>query len=328
MLNYYHLKQKNKMGQLHSNLISIVDQGDGASIVYTNKDGSTKKILFNYDGIKSDTLSTDTISEKTSATGVTIDSVKLKDGGIVITSPTATVGVNITGVTGTGVYINKTANTAGTLKIHCHQMAASTDDSPNQYANEFKGEFLATSGTMDGIASHFQMAGSGSGVLRSVIGVAYLNSGITLSGTSATGSWISGGLFACSLASSSVLNGTAVIAAGLYAEISSAIDSTLTAVNHTAALIGYSKLLTKPSAGECSLLLLGQAAGATTVNQAIYLLGGATIDSFVTFDAATSGKCIETLAKKIDNTNTTHAIHIKIGAADGYIPVWAAKWNT
>jgi hypothetical protein len=39
------------MGQLHSNLLSIVDQGDGASIVYTNKDGSTKKILFNYDGI-------------------------------------------------------------------------------------------------------------------------------------------------------------------------------------------------------------------------------------------------------------------------------------
>jgi hypothetical protein len=39
------------MGQLHSNLISIVDQGDGASIVYTNKDGSTKPILFNKDGI-------------------------------------------------------------------------------------------------------------------------------------------------------------------------------------------------------------------------------------------------------------------------------------
>jgi hypothetical protein len=238
------------------------------------------------------------------------------------TSPTFTTGLNVTGTTGVGMYINKTANTAGTLKIHCHQMAASTDDSPNQYANEFKGEFLATSGTMDGIASHYHMSASGTGVLRSVIGVAYLDAGMTLSGTSATGSWISGGLFSTSLASTSILNGTAVVAYGSYSEVTSAIDTTMTTVAHTAALCGYSKLLTKPTTGECSILHLAQAAGSTTVNQAIYLTGTATTNTLITFDAAASGKAIQTQSST-PSSAVTHVIHIKIGSADGYIPVYA-----
>jgi hypothetical protein len=71
-------------------------------------------------------LSTDTISEKTADTGVTIDGTKLKDGLIT------------------------TAGTAGggTIKAHAH-------DCTNGYANEFKGEFLNSSDTMDGIISVF-----------------------------------------------------------------------------------------------------------------------------------------------------------------------------
>jgi len=78
------------MTQLSKN-IKIVEQGDGSSIVYTNKDNSTKEILFNAEGITADdliltnvlmtTISTDTISEKTSGAGVTVDGIKLKDGG-------------------------------------------------------------------------------------------------------------------------------------------------------------------------------------------------------------------------------------------------------
>lgn len=258
-----------------------------------------------------------------STNGILITGAMTK--AISITGVAAT-GIYQSGTSGVGIYINKTANTAGTLKIHCHQMAASTDDSPTQYANEFKGEFLATSGTMDGIASHFNMDASGTGVLRSVIGVAYLNAGKTLSGTAATGSWISGGLFACSLAATSVLNGTAVRVTGLYGEISNASNTTMTACNHASALSGASKLLVKPVSGECSLLHLMQYAGATTVNQAIYIEGGATVDAFTTIDVAASGKAIETAVVALGSrsTNTTHALHIKIGASDGYIPVYAA----
>lgn len=253
-----------------------------------------------------------------SGLGVLINGVKLLSGNISSTSS----------VTGVGLYINKTANTAGTLKIHCHQMAASTDDSPNQYANEFKGEFLATSGTMDGIASHFHMSESGTGVLRSVIGVAYFDAAKTLSGANPTGSFISGGLFSCQLAGTAILNGTAVIAAGAWCEIQNAINTTMTAVNHVAGLVVAGKLLVNPSSGQCSLVYLSQQAGATVINQAIYLEGANLTGAFVTFDVAGSGKAIEALAKKLDNTNTTHALHIKIGSADGYIPVFAAKWNT
>ena len=231
-----------------------------------------------------------------------------------------------TGVTGVALTINKTANTGGTLKVHCHQMAASTDDSPTQYANEFKGEFLATSGTMDGIASHFNMDASGTGVLRAVIGVAYLNAGKTLSGTAATGSWISGGLFSAALASTAVLNGTAVVVNAVCGKVTSAIDTTMTACNHVAAIHGISSLLTKPVSGECSILYLSQEAGATTINQAIYIGGGATVDAFVKFDVAASGKAIQTSAVDIGGGShvTSHAIHIKIGSVDGYIPVWDA----
>jgi hypothetical protein len=195
--------------------------------------------------------------------------------------------VCLTGTTGTGISINKTANTAGTLKIHCHAMAASTDDSPNQYANEFKGEFLATSGTMDGIASHFHMAGSGTGVLRSVLGVAYLDTGITLSGTLSTGSWLNGILGQANVAG--VINGTAVCVVGTYGGLGSMTGGTLTACKYMTAMWADSQITQAPSAGITSLLLMtGNSLmqyglyivdGATAVGGDIRLQGGATISS-------------------------------------------------
>ena len=205
----------------------------------------------------------------------------------------------------------------GTTKIHSHQLASGVE-----YANEFKGEFLSATGIMDGIAAHYHLGISSAGVLRAILGVAYLDAGITLSGTAATGSWISGGLFSCGLAATSVLNGTAVLALGSYSEVTSTITSTLTTVKHVAAICGTGKLLVKPTTGECSLVYLVQAAGATTINQAIYIEGGATVDSFLTIDVAASGKAIETATSAMSTNATSHALHIKIGAADGYIPVY------
>jgi hypothetical protein len=248
----------------------------------------------------------DVISERTAATGVTIDGVKLKDKMITIDNALGT----------------------ATMKVHAHSLGVT-----QEYANEFKGEFLSTGGvgeaaTCDGIAAHYHMAASSIGVMRSIIGVAYLDAGKTLSGTLATGSWMSGGLFAADVAGTAVLNGTAVIVTGLWSQVSSAANSTMTAVNHIAALSAAGKLLTKPVSGECSILYLSQEAGATTINQAIYIAGGAKIDAFATIDVAASGKAVEVLAKKLDDTNTSHALHIKVGSANGYIPVYVNKWNT
>jgi hypothetical protein len=218
-----------------------------------------------------------------------------------------------------------TSPDARTIKAHAHLNTA-------EYANEFKGEFLSAAGvgesqTMDGIAAHYIMqttGGTGTGVMRSVLGVAYLPAATAITGTDAAKSWISGGGFAADIAATATLNGTAVRATGLFAKVSSAIGSNMTSVKHVAAATLVSGLLVKPTAGECSILHLSQEAGATTVNQAIYVEGGATVDSLFTIDVAAAGKAIETNTAVPDGA-TSYCIHIKIGNVDGYIPVFAAK---
>ncbi len=227
----------------------------------------------------------------------------------------------------TGAFMNVAipATQAG-LKIHSHQNQNNSGGTYDYtFMNEFKGEFISTTGTMYGVGAIYNLETS-SGAMSAMYGQAILTAGKTLSGTSATGSWISGGLFSCDLKGTSVLSGTAVLALGLYAEVVSAINSTLTTAKHVAAICGTGKLLVKPTSGECSLLYLVQAAGATTINQAIYLEGGATIDAFATIDVAASGKAIATsvVALGSGSTNTTHALKILIGATPGYIPVYAA----
>lgn len=230
--------------------------------------------------------------------------------------------------TATGAFMDVAVPaTRGGLKIHSHSNQNNSGGTYDYtFINEFKGEFVSTSGVMNGIGAVYNMAASGTGVMSAAYAQAILNAAITLSGTSATGSWISGGLFSCDLKGTSVLNGTAVLALGLYAEVVSAINSTLTEAKHVAAICGMGKLLVKPTTGECSLLYLCQAAGATTINQAIYLEGGATIDAFATIDVAASGKAIATsvVALGSGSTNTTHALKINIGGTAGYIPVYAA----
>ena len=209
------------------------------------------------------------------------------------------------------------------LKIHSHANVNNSGGATYDYTyiNEFKGEFVSTTGAMYGVGTIYSLATS-SGAMSSMISTATLIAGATLSGTLATGSWISAGLFSCSLAGTSILSGTAVMAIGLYTEIVSAINSVLTTTKHVSALCVAGKLLVIPTTGECSLVHLMQAAGATCINQAIYIEGGATVDSFLTIDVAASGKAIETCTSAMSTNATSHALHIKIGAADGYIPVY------
>jgi hypothetical protein len=221
---------------------------------------------------------------------------------------TYTNAIKITGTTGLGLYINKTSNDSATIKSHCHLAASGVD-----VANEFKGEFLSTSGTMDGVASHFHMSASGTGVLRSVIGVAYLDSAITLSGTDAAGSWINGVLGSVSI--SGVLNGTAVTVTGTYGGLGSMVGSTLTACKYMSAMWADSQVTKVPVSGDSQLLLMTNGAGGT-LNQAILLDASNRITEFIDFR-----NCGTMIGAKVD-ADVAYAHYRKLNVTVDGAPGW------
>ena len=162
------------------------------------------------------------------------------------------------------------------LKIHTHSNSTG-------YGSEFKGEFVSTSGTMDGIAAHYRLSASSTGVLRAIAGHAYLDATYTLSGTSAAGSWISGVLGWTNI--EGVINGTAVTVTGVYGGLG-ACAGTLTACKYMSGLWADVGQLTKvPSAGESQALLITGPIAAVTVPQAILVADGAYFGSFLKFAA-------------------------------------------
>jgi hypothetical protein len=246
---------------------------------------------------------TDTITESTSAAGVTIDvGSKFKDGL-----------ATLTGQSG-----------GATIKAHAHSCTA-------EYANEFKGEFLNTSGTMDGIASHYIMqttGNTGTGVMRSILGVASLPAGVAITGTSAAGSWISGGGFAADVAATATLNGTAVRATGLFGKVSSAVGANMTSCKQVSAATFISSLLVAPSSGIASIVHLAQEATGTVLPQAIYLEGAAYTGAFVAFDAVGGhATCLETNTADPAGATTSHALRILINNVEHWIPVYSALWS-
>lgn len=279
---------------------SVVELGTGTSSILLLTHNGTAVVDY---GIKLEKNSTGAIT-----TGL--------DMGAVVT------GIKVTG--NTGVLINAApATTGGGLKIHTHANVNNSGGTTYDltYINEFKGEFTSTTGLMYGVGAIYAI-GTTAGAMSSTISTATLSAGATLSGTNpATGSWLSGGLFQAALAATSVLNGTAVMVAGIYAELNVAANVTLTAASHICGAYFQTKLASLISSGESEIVLLAHG-GTQVVNQAIYLSGGATVNAFATIDAAASGKAIETCTSAMSTNATSHALHIKIGSADGYIPVY------
>lgn len=239
-----------------------------------------------------------------------------------IMSGTATTGINISatvtseaikiaGATGVGIYINKTANTAGTLKIHCHALAAAGVDAPNHYANEFKGEFLAVASqtTCDGIAAHFHSAASGATIMRSVLGVAYLDSGVTMTGTNAAlNGWINGGMFVADVAG--VLAGTTVVA-GLYAGIGSCSGGTLTTFSNMTSLYVSSNRLTAQGTGTTSLIYVQANPGVGIANTDYGILMEA--NSKLTTGIQITGTLSAATSKAITSRTTISAANLGDG---------------
>lgn len=163
------------------------------------------------------------------------------------------------------------------LKIHTHLNST-------EWANEFKGEFVSTSGTMDGISAHYHMAATGTGVMRSIIGVAYLDATYTLSGTSATASWISGVLGQATVAG--VINGTAVTVTGTYGGLG-ACSGTLTTCKYMSGIWADVSQLTKvPTTGNSQALLITGPVAAVAVNAAIYVDGPTYLTNFLQISSA------------------------------------------
>jgi hypothetical protein len=273
--------------------LKVVKQGVNESLVFTSQDNVKGSITYNG--------STFSVSKPIVGLSLTTPA---------FTNPTLSGYVSITGTSGD----------ARTIKAHAHS-------STGEYANEFKGEFVNATGTMDGIASHYIMqttGNTGTGVMRSILGVAYLPAGVAITGTSAAGSWISGGGFATEVATTATLNGTAVRATGMFAKVSSAVGSNMTACKQVSAGTFISSLLVAPSAGIPSIIHLAQEASGTQLAQAIYVEGANYCNAFITFDVAATNTCITA------NTTSTAAAtpHFALKVIVGTTPYWIPLYST
>ncbi len=228
------------------------------------------------------------------------------------------------------ITIGTSGATTGALKIHSHLMAATGGDEPNQYANEFKGEFLATSGTMDGIAAHYHMAGTGTnaGVMRSILGVAYLDTGITLSGANAASSSISGILGSVNVAGT--VAGTAVTVTGVYGGLGSMTGGTLTEVNDMSAIWADSQATQVPTTGDSQLLLMTNGLGGT-LGQAIKIDASDRITNFIKFvnadGTAGGGDMITIGATPASDTGNVVKIKILVDDTPYYINAYPTSNN-
>jgi hypothetical protein len=167
---------------------------------------------------------------------------------------------------------------------------------------------------------------TGTGVLRSVTGVSYLDTGKTITGTSAAGSMIAGGQFSCILDGTGTLNGTAVVATGVIATVSSTVNSVLTSAKHVSAGTFWANCLVKPTSGLYSILHLGQGGGSTTVNEAIYIEGTTYVDNLLTLDVdaglVISKDVIPDATPDAGHLGATKVLRILIGSTPYYIPLY------
>jgi hypothetical protein len=236
------------------------------------------------------------------------------------------------------ITIGTTGASTQALKIHSHAMAAVAD---TVVANEFKGEFLNTGYTMDGIQATYRMTGTGTGVLRSIygnatVGDASVTPAVTaiLTGTLGTGSWVSGILGSADVSAGSEVSGTAVTVTGVYGGLGSMLG-TLTQVNDMSAMWADSQATQVPSIGDSQLLLMTNSGTGGTVpilGSAIKIDGGGAgkITNFVTFDNTGTAAGSMAAAESANHYTLTNSdtpdgvIRVDIGGTPYWIPVYDA----
>jgi hypothetical protein len=261
--------------------LKVVKQGVNESLVFTSQDNVKGSITYNGSTFSvNKPIAVDTVSERTSAAGVTIDGVLLKDGGFSIGSTAAL-----------GAFLNAApAATGAGLKIHTHLNQNNSGGATYDYTymNEFKGEFVSTSGTMVGVGADYVLQGTGTGAMCASSGYAKLKTGITLSGTAYPNlGTLTGGQFFADVFG--VLSGTGVTVSGLYAGIGPCTAGTLTTAQYVSAIWGDYKSGVTLGTGDSSILLLTKA-GASVVDYGILMpaVGDGSIGVGISIAAATT----------------------------------------
>lgn len=242
----------------YGNAILVEDDSDMAGTITWTK------------GIKIATTCTTGISLEGDATdGILLSGDMTR--GIYITG-TMDYGIRIGGTTGTAIRIERASNTGPSLHVHSHQRAAGTDE----VANDFKGEFLSTSGLMDGIRAQYTMDASNTGTLRTIVANAYLGSTATLSGSGMMYGLLAG------VNSVGTVNGSGVEMAGISAGIMNMVGSTLTEVKYLSAISLSSLAEVVPTTGDSQLMLMTHS-GVTTLDQVMLIDASDKITNFIKF---------------------------------------------
>jgi len=186
-----------------------------------------------------------------------------------------TTAINVSG--NTGILLNAApATTGGGLKIHTHANVNNSGGTYDlTYINEFKGEFVSTSGTMIGVGAIYALSGTGTGAMCSVLGDSTLTAGITLSGSAypAVGV-LTGGQFTVNVLGT--LNGTAVLVTGLYGGVSASTGGTWTTARYVSAIWGDWKPDITLGTGDSHICLLTNSSATSTVDYGLRIINSST----------------------------------------------------
>lgn len=215
------------------------------------------------------------------------------------------------------IYANLTGMSATALKIHSHLTTAET-------AIEFKGELINTSGTVDGLASHWSYSPTGTTGAPDAVRAAIANMTLTAANTMTAG-WIAG--IQASTIISGTLNGAAICEFGVLGVLAG--DGTRTLVAHSAGVASVLHVAAgdEPATGELSNFFASSDFGGT-IDNLMYIEDHATTTNFLNMTTAGNTGFVTTGGTDCATSNTTDPSFtlkcIMPGGAAGYIRVWAA----
>ena len=289
------------------------------SVTLIKSDWVSGNLVFYEDAVgqsvTGDVLTIGTTAVKVGGTSQDVDFQFYATGGksFIIDAGAGT--MTLTGIKlGSQLYANLTGTDYTILKIHNHSTTAEIGGA------EFKGELVNASGAVYGVYNTWNYSPTGltgtSDNVSAAINVMAITTGHTVTAGNIYG-------LEAHVQLAGTLNGAAVNAIGVNGVLSGAGANT--EVLHMAGVASsMSTGLVNPTTGTLSYYL-ANSLSTVVVDNLICSLQSQYVTTFVSFDAAASGKAIETsvVAVGSGSANTSHALHIKIGAADGYIPVYA-----
>ncbi len=157
------------------------------------------------------------------------------------------------------------AATGAGLKIHTHSNVNNSGGATYDYTymNEFKGEFVSTSGTMVGVGADYTLSGSGTGAMCASSGYAKLLTGITMSGAATpTAGILTGGQFFANIAGT--VNGAGCEVMGLYGGIDYNTGGVITTCDFITGICGEYRSNIDCATGTSSIMRLVKGGTAST----------------------------------------------------------------